>query len=391
MSSAVFALVVNTAVAVLFSATFAVLASSNPSFRRLYWFALAYFVGAFTPASELLVRFSSAPQLFVATSYASFLTAFYLTAIALCRLYRLTVPWWLLGLPYVLSLLTRALIWGGPRNAFFYELAYQAPFAVAMGVCGLMIARALPRGRLDVVLCVVFNVSAAHFLIKPFLAVYFGSGAMALDYVNSLYALFSQSCTGILLTCIGLVLILVVVRKMLTEVRNVADHDALSGLLNRRGFEKHSAAALETAKGKGVAVALFMFDLDHFKRLNDTYGHEIGDWFISAFAEILRLCVPHDGVLARVGGEEFIALLVGERHHDFHELGELVRRHLLHLSHDAHPQLRVTVSAGVVTSSQALPVNELMRRADKALYLAKHSGRDRVCMDRLSSLAVPQH
>jgi diguanylate cyclase (GGDEF)-like protein len=75
---------------------------------------------------------------------------------------------------------------------------------------------------------------------------------------------------------------LVVVRKMLTEVRNVADHDALSGLLNRRGFEKHSAAALETAKGKGVAVALFMFDLDHFKRLNDTYGHEIGDWFISA-------------------------------------------------------------------------------------------------------------
>ena len=93
MSSAVFALIVNCMVGVLFATMFAAMAISNRAFRRVLWFSSAYFAGALSPASELLVRFSGWPELFVATSYLAFILAFYVSAIAITKFYRQPTPW----------------------------------------------------------------------------------------------------------------------------------------------------------------------------------------------------------------------------------------------------------------------------------------------------------
>lgn len=382
MNSAIFALVVNTTVALLFAASFAVMAATTPSFRRLYWLALAYGIGALTPASELLVRLSGYPAPFVFTSYVSFVTAFYVTAAALCRLYRLPVPWLLFGVLLVISIAVRATIWGGTRDDLAYELAYQTPFAVAVGICAWTIRRAFPRGRLDFVLCGLFVVSALHFMVKPFLAAHFGSGPRATDYVASMYALISQSATGILLTSIGLALLMICVRKMLADANRIAEYDALSALLNRRGFSKSASVLLTRAQKDGSKVALSIIDLDHFKRLNDTYGHQTGDWLIAAVAEIFRICAGPDAVLARLGGEEFVHLEAIGAGRTGREFGEAVRQHLVHLAHDDHPELRVTVSVGVAIDDPDTGLSDLLSRADRALYAAKGAGRDRVTLER---------
>lgn len=382
MSSAIFALIVNTTVALLFAASFAVMASTNVSQRRLLWFSLAYCVGAVTPLSELLVRLSPTPTPFVALSYASFVAAFYITVVALCRLYRMAIPWILLGTLFFLSIAVRALIWGGTRNEILYELTYQTPFAVAVAMCALTIWRALPRGQMDRILLLLFGVSSAHFVVKAFLAVHFGSGMRATDYVSSVYALMSQSATGILLTSIGLTLLLICVRKIVSEANSAADHDALSGLLNRRGFQKAADQFLAKAQQEGRRVAVSLFDLDHFKRINDDNGHDIGDWFISAFAEILRICGSSDCVISRLGGEEFVVLESIEISQTGREFGEMVRQHLVHLKNDQIPELRVTVSVGVASDVPGARLTDLLKRADRALYAAKSAGRNCVFLER---------
>lgn len=380
MSSAVFAMIVNIVVALLFAATFATFAVSNAHFRRVGWLGLAYTIGALTPASELLVRFTDLPHVFMVTSYGAFALAFYVTAGALAKFHRQPVPWRTFATLLLASYALRWATWGGTRDDLVYELLYQLPFAVAMLACAVTLWRAPVKGTLDIVIAGAFLVSAAHFLIKPLLAHRYGSGATAKDYAGSVYALLSQSITGILLTAIGLSLILMVVRAMLADAQRESESDALSQLLNRRGFVRQADGLIAKAQRLHGEVALVMFDLDHFKRINDTYGHGIGDGFIEAFSEILRLCSPAGALIARLGGEEFAVMLTSHNSAVARLFGESVRAHLMHLELEQCPEVRVTVSAGLAVDRAPLDLRDLMRRADIALYEAKSLGRNRLCI-----------
>jgi diguanylate cyclase (GGDEF)-like protein len=389
MSSAVFALIVNCVVCVLFAITFAAIAFSSPSFRRVHWFSATYLVGALTPASELLVRFSGFPDLFVATSFVSFVLAFYVNAAAITKFYRQPTPWALLIGLLILSAIDRAAIWGGPRNDLAYEFLYQIPLAIPQLICAVLVLRVRNRGALETALAVAFLLCAAHFLVKPILAVYFGSGDTATAYVNSAYALFSQSGTGILLISVGLLLVLIVTRAMLSEAQGVSDIDTLSGLFNRRGFNRHAAAMVARKITGWQEVALLIFDLDHFKRFNDLYGHDVGDGVIEAFSEVLRICCPPSAIVARLGGEEFAVMLSNASEDDAMALGSKVRGHLVHLRLDPCPDHKITVSAGLAVSRGFASLPDLMKKADIALYRAKREGRDRVCGDTLAPSVVP--
>lgn len=389
MSSAVFALFVNCVVCVLFATTFAAMAASNRPFRRGLWFSAAYAIGALTPASELLVRFSSFPNVFVATSYVTFVLAFYIIAVAITKFYRQPTPWPLLAGLLILSVSVRIAIWGGPRNNLIYELLYQFPFAVAMLVCAALVFRMRTRGSLETTLGVVFLVAAAHFLVKPVFAAHFGSGATATAYASSTYALFSQSATGILMIAIGLLLVLVVTRAMLSEAEGVSEIDTLSGLLNRRGFNRLAAATVARKVNAWQEIALLVLDLDHFKKFNDLYGHDVGDGVIEAFSEILRICTPASAIVARLGGEEFAVLLGDTSEDDAMALGNKIRSHLVHLRLDPCPDHAITVSAGLAMSRGFASLADLMKKADNALYRAKREGRDRVCIDNPAPRPVP--
>ena len=153
--------------------------------------------------------------------------------------------------------------------------------------------------------------------------------------------------------------------------------DSLTGLGNRRRFKQAMATEINRAQRTGGSLCAFMADLDHFKRVNDTFGHEVGDKVLAAFGDLLRRNIRSTEVAARIGGEEFVVLMP---HTDLAESMATAER-----IRAATAAMRVgpisdgvTVSFGVAKLAADEDGDAFMRRVDKALYEAKHSGRDRV-------------
>lgn len=170
------------------------------------------------------------------------------------------------------------------------------------------------------------------------------------------------------------------IEELQATLREQAIRDALSGLFNRRFLEETCTRELARAQREGYPVALAMFDLDLFKRINDTYGHSAGDEVIVALARLLQQHARSSDTACRFGGEEFVLLLPGVDLETAASRVEELRRTFADtvVAFGAF-RLRATVSAGVA----AYPVHgrsthELVARADEALYAAKRSGRNRV-------------
>lgn len=158
------------------------------------------------------------------------------------------------------------------------------------------------------------------------------------------------------------------------EQRLAAETDSLTGIANRRalvaGAERHLAAA---------PAALLLFDLDHFKAINDRYGHSVGDAVLAAFCHVADPLLPPGAVFGRMGGEEFACLLPRLDDWAAMRVAEDVRAAVARFAHPDYPELAVRVSIGVAAESQiGGSLDYLLRRADDALYQAKHAGRDRV-------------
>lgn len=130
-------------------------------------------------------------------------------------------------------------------------------------------------------------------------------------------------------------------------------------------------------------TALVLVDVDHFKRLNDTFGHLLGDKVLRGIAEVLRAGIKGRDVAGRIGGEEFAVLLPQTSLQDAHKLAEQIRvaveRGRIHQGADETVG-SVTISLGLTVGRSVDSINELMARADAALYEAKRTGRNRVCV-----------
>jgi two-component system, cell cycle response regulator len=161
------------------------------------------------------------------------------------------------------------------------------------------------------------------------------------------------------------------------QLRLLSITDGLTGLFNHR----HVHELLREGNGGELAVA--MFDLDRFKQLNDTHGHQAGDLILAETARLLADCAREVDMVGRYGGEEFIAILPGASEHSAAHFAERVRAAVeAFVYRDGDTEIRMTVSAGV-TSAQGSEIDrpdELIRTADQALYEAKSSGRNRVIL-----------
>ncbi len=160
----------------------------------------------------------------------------------------------------------------------------------------------------------------------------------------------------------------------------LATTDGLTGLTNRRHFLERGRAELERARRTGHPVSCIMFDVDHFKKVNDTYGHDAGDAVLKTLARTARETLRGMDVLGRIGGEEFAAILPETDLEAALHAAERLRLAVasMNVEHDGRP-LPVTVSLGVALSSGPdESLDDLLRRADQALYRAKQGGRNRV-------------
>lgn len=172
-------------------------------------------------------------------------------------------------------------------------------------------------------------------------------------------------------------------KRMEETLRQLATHDALTGLFNRRYFFTLAERELERSQRYGHPLALLMLDLDHFKAINDSRGHQAGDQVLRAVASIIQTNLRQIDVVGRYGGEEFVVLLpetarmtalaVAKR------LCAAVAVQSVELSGESLP---ITISVGMAVGfgDAALNLEEMLERADRALYAAKATGRNRVAV-----------
>ncbi|MET0171638.1 MAG: GGDEF domain-containing protein [Agrobacterium vaccinii] len=170
------------------------------------------------------------------------------------------------------------------------------------------------------------------------------------------------------------------VRLELDEYKRIANTDSLTRLSNRRAFDDKLASMYDNTMALQFS-SLVLLDVDNFKRVNDTFGHPVGDKILASVASVIRANVRKDGFVARSGGEEFAIILEGSSQDEVQVLCERIRMSLektpFRHSKSGIDYGQVTISIGYAMASQAQNPGELYARADIALYHAKENGRNR--------------
>jgi len=164
-----------------------------------------------------------------------------------------------------------------------------------------------------------------------------------------------------------------------TKLRDQANHDSMTGLYNRRYLYYVSKNIIEQCSGSEQEIYLIMFDIDNFKNINDTYGHDVGDKIIISLAKEVLRCTRQSDISARWGGEEFLVLLPNANQDGAKTLAEKIRANIEALKID---NIKFTVSVGLACfdCSEDSTIDDAIKKADDALYEAKQSGKNKVCV-----------
>jgi diguanylate cyclase (GGDEF)-like protein len=187
----------------------------------------------------------------------------------------------------------------------------------------------------------------------------------------------------VVLYVVGAAFIVLVLAKdrAVNRYKAAAETDPLTSLFNRRGFFAAATTLMHASKSAKKSVSLLAFDLDHFKSINDRYGHKAGDAVLALFAKVVRATMRGDDVVGRIGGEEFVAILSGSLN-EAAIAAERVRSAFQKASGAPDgPQIPATVSIGVACGLPDASIDVLIARADAVLYRAKANGRNRVELD----------
>lgn len=190
------------------------------------------------------------------------------------------------------------------------------------------------------------------------------------------------------------IVLLTVKEQHVDMYRNAASTDHLTGLANRRAFFERARALCQARGLKDAPVALLMFDLDHFKSINDRFGHAAGDDALRVFAAVARNNMRSEDIIGRLGGEEFAAIVPGGIE-IAQKIGERLRTAFAAAGVTIAGQaMNATVSIGAASGQGVdLSVDELIATADQALYRAKHAGRNRLecarMLPRVAAAEVP--
>jgi two-component system, cell cycle response regulator len=173
-------------------------------------------------------------------------------------------------------------------------------------------------------------------------------------------------------------------RQSVRQSVEMAFYDPLTGLNNRRFLELRLPAMIETALKRGAPLTMMILDIDHFKRINDTYGHDAGDLVLKGFAAELQRIVRGGDLVCRLGGEEFLVAMPGADAPHAARMAERARRTIENTEFSipaAAGSVSITVSIGLADWRGEQDSADLYRRADRALYRSKSAGRNRVSLD----------
>lgn len=168
-------------------------------------------------------------------------------------------------------------------------------------------------------------------------------------------------------------------REQMAKIQHLAEVDSLTGVSNRRAFLKLSKTYFDLNDKESNIVSMLVIDIDHFKQINDSYGHQCGDKVLINVANTIKLGLRKGDYVARIGGEEFVVLLKNTDDKAASVVAEKIRLNVEKMTTFCEErEVLCTVSIGITTSSsEAFEFDELFVQADKALYSAKNMGRNR--------------
>lgn len=260
--------------------------------------------------------------------------------------------------------------------------------------CGAMMmitaqsfARGSGRDLVERFLLVMLILTAAQFFVRPVMSFAFDSAIAAQTYRQSTYYFVFNWVFAFGSVLFGLAQIGGSVKDQVTALQNRTSRDALSGLLVRGEFEAQVEAALIKANQEGIPASLVVGDIDHFKQVNDIWGHQTGDTAIAAFGQMTSAMIRSSDIAGRIGGEEFCILIWDADEKIATRLAERLRTRTCALEiGDSALDVRLTASFGVAQQQRGEDYRALFARADSALYASKQAGRD--CVSRASDTGV---
>jgi diguanylate cyclase (GGDEF)-like protein len=386
-------LCVNITLALLVAGGFAAAYGSDRRRKQaLYWIAGALCVAADALVEAFIPFINMIPVARVATFTFFLLSLTFMTA-GIAVQYKQKLPLRSVACLFAGSVVLNILILELERNAPIRIILHNAPY-VAMVLISIALILKSPRKKwLDYLFLADLVLIGAHFALRPLSAALLGGmGDTAADYLRTSYAAFDQMILSVLGMGLVALMAATLVREVFRSLVKTSETDPLSGLLNRRGFVDRAKAFLVSG-AHFQQVFLLIADLDHFKSINDRYGHDAGDRVIKAFGDLLSKVATGNASIARIGGEEFAIMLTAPNSAAARLLCESIRNAAELGAADKDRDLpRFTVSIGLAGMVTGEPLNELMRRADLALYRAKQDGRNRVVAAEtsdLSDLLVP--
>lgn len=256
-------------------------------------------------------------------------------------------------------------------------------FRITMGSLGMSLLLLLPAIRMvsrkssSMLMRLIGSVYCLVAIGALFRAVIGWAGTMVTFFEPSIYQSLSFLSLFLLMFVGNTGFVLLSKEKSDRELNKLASFDDLTEIFNRRTFMIEANDAIANCRKNGQPVSFLLMDVDHFKTINDTYGHDIGDMVLREYAFKVRKMLRNGDCLGRYGGDEFAILLPGADEKKSEEMAESIRQ-AVEQSYGKLP-IPYTLSIGVVTVSAAdiLPLDKLYKLSDMALYKAKQEGRNR--------------
>lgn len=231
------------------------------------------------------------------------------------------------------------------------------------------------RDGLEKLLYRSYGAFAIYTVLRPVMVLYLGFSELQ-DMLNSIYWLVTMLGSLLFSLVFSGLMLIVSMADAMSKLREERNLDALTGVLNRRSFWELAQPLVRDRKAQPISVVVA--DLDHFKRVNDNWGHELGDQVLKAAAQVIQAGVRGTDLVARFGGEEFVLLLA---HADIETARRVAQRIRAGISEAIDPLpdgQRVTLSLGIVACPLDSDLREAVMQADRQLYKAKQQGRNQV-------------
>lgn len=257
--------------------------------------------------------------------------------------------------------------------------AANTSYGLIFALTAQVLSRSSQRDAIDRMILWLVALTSAQFFLHPYVAFFYPDDLTAFAYRDSAF----YSVTIVFIAAFSLMLAMALVAACIVDqfrvLKDENREDDLTGLLVRKAFEQDAVSLLEEAHAKELPVCAVVADIDHFKRVNDIWGHQAGDNAIAGFGKLLSDAVRSADPVGRIGGEEFCILVKNCHLAGAMQLAERIRTRFTELRVDGvSPDLHMTASFGVAEGSRHEGYGKLFARADAALYAAKEAGRNRV-------------